>query len=214
MSEIQTINVNKVEVKLADTDDPLAQKISWNPAKSGGSNFKTQKMTVEGKRVVIERSIGAILFSLIFAIPGTLAVVLGVPFFLFDGEYFGAVFLLVWGVMFGGAGYYLLLSGKKFTIDKDQGVYYRGKAYDKMKALPEDVQGRTREIHALQLISERVRSRSKNGGTSTYFSYEMNLVLRNGERINIMDHGKGNEVEKSAIEIAELLRIPVWKAEY
>ncbi len=81
MSDIQTIRLNRVEVKLADTSDPVALKISWYPLKKGGSNFKSQKMSVHEDKIVIENSASAIAFYLIFAVPGVLGVFVGSPYF-------------------------------------------------------------------------------------------------------------------------------------
>ena len=50
MSDIKVINLNRVQVKLSDTDDPVALKTNWEPLKPGGASFKTQKL-VEYERL-------------------------------------------------------------------------------------------------------------------------------------------------------------------
>ncbi|EGR0209250.1 hypothetical protein FMH16_22280, partial [Vibrio vulnificus] len=86
MSKIQRININKVEVKLADTDDPVASKVSWDPVNPGGSNFKSQKMTILDDKIIINKTIGAYVFALLFTVPGILVLVIGSPYFLFNGK--------------------------------------------------------------------------------------------------------------------------------
>lgn len=62
------------------------------------------------------------------------------------------------------------------------------------------------DIAGLQIIAEEV------SGESTYYSYELDLVLREpqGQRVNVMDHGKGTRVQHEAEQLAELLGVPVW----
>lgn len=214
MGAIQHIRLNKVEVKLADTDDPVAQKVSWDPLKPGGSNFKTHNFVVTPTHMAVKKSIGGLLFALVFAIPGALAVFVGMPALLLKGEWFGGVFMLVWGAIFGGVGAVMLFGGKPLTFDKRAGVYFRGKQYDHRQQLPRDIQGRLADVHALQLLDERIRSNSSKGGSSTYSSYELNLVFADGERVNVLDHGKQAAVVDAAQELAGFLNVPIWQAVY
>ncbi len=209
---VQTINPDLFEVKLKDTDDPVAHKTKWEPAKPGGANFKTQKLEQEGGVFKVTPTAGHRIFSLIFLIPGLIAVVIGCPWSIAKGEWGTGFFFLLWGVMFGGAGAFMWWAQKPFTIDPLRGVYYRGKMDMSAPAtLDPTKRGSTHDIHAIQLLSERVRS-SSSSGSSAYRSYELNLVLKDGERVNVMDHGKEKAIEEAAQVIAGALNVPVWKA--
>jgi len=50
------------------------------------------------------------------------------------------------------------------------------------------------DIHALQLISEYFR-----GGGSLYDCYELNLVLENGKRINVVSHGDEDKLREDKV---------------
>ena len=63
------------------------------------------------------------------------------------------------------------------------------------------------DIHALQLISEYCR-----GSKRSYYSYELNLVLRNGRRINVMDHGDSEKLREDAKTLSQFLEKPLWDA--
>lgn len=214
MTQIQNIHLNKFELKLADTDDPVALKVSWEPVKPGGANFKTQKLNISPKRISVEKTGGAIVFALVFAIPGVLAVLIGVPLFLWQGKIFSALFMLIWGSIFGGVGILMLKSEKPLTFDKSVGVYFRGKEYKQQFSDNRENQGWLSDIYALQLLSERIHSSSSHGHSSTYLSYELNLVFKDGERVNVMDHGNAAELETSAKELAGFLNVPIWQATY
>lgn len=209
MSDIQHININKFELKLTDTDDPVAQKVSWEPARGGGSNFKTQRAEFSPNKIVVKKTLGMILFGTVFLLPGLGGLLIGAPYNFFNGEAGAGFFFILWGAGFGGAGLAMLMMSKPFTFDKLRGVFYRGKQYGSNPTGKKKTQGLISEIHAIQLISERVHS-SKNN----YTSYELNLVLKDGSRVNVMDHGKGKEVENDAKRIARFLDVPIWQAEY
>ncbi|MET1257567.1 hypothetical protein [Aliikangiella maris] len=214
MSKIQTINLKKVELKFSDTEDPVAQRTSWEPANRGGANFKAQQMIEENQKIIIKKSVGAIIFYLVFAIPGALAVVILAPYLFISGEIVPGIFAIVWGAIFGGAGFLMLLGDKNMTFDKAKGVYFRGQPRNEMITEDKSVQGSLKDIYAIQLISERIRSTSSQGGSSTYTSYELNLVLRDGSRVNVMDHGKEVAIDDAAKALAKFLNVPVWKGQF
>ncbi len=209
MDSIKEIRINKVQVKLADTDDPVAEKISWDPVKSGGANFKTQNMVEADNKIIVKPSFLARFLYSLFLLPG-----LGVMFFVsphlyLSGEITGGTSMLVLGAMFVGVSLLMLSSNKKMTFDKTSGTYFRGKRYEPSQRNDAARQGRLSDIYALQLIGESIRS--DNG---SYRSYELNLVFRNGERANVMDHGESLDVDASAKLLASYLKVPVWKATY
>ena len=63
------------------------------------------------------------------------------------------------------------------------------------------------DVHALQLLRERVR-----GSEDSYFSYELNLVFRDGHRRNVTDHGALKAIRDDAQMLAEYLQVPLWDA--
>ena len=74
------------------------------------------------------------------------------------------------------------------------------------------------DVYAIQLIKEYVRdnSGSKPGTVSyagPYYSYELNLVLKDGERMNVVDHGDLQRIRADAIRLGGFLgSLPVWDA--
>ena len=66
------------------------------------------------------------------------------------------------------------------------------------------------DVHALQLLDEQVTSTDSDNRASEYISYELNLVLKNGKRVSVMDHGDEKEIKRSAKQLSEFLSVPVW----
>jgi hypothetical protein len=63
------------------------------------------------------------------------------------------------------------------------------------------------DVHAIQLLREYCR-----GNKSSYYSYELNLVLHDGRRVNVVDHGKHSQILDEARMLSECLEVPVWDA--
>ena len=62
------------------------------------------------------------------------------------------------------------------------------------------------EVHSIQLLDEEVRRTSE----SMFWSYELNLVLRNGNRINLIDHGNQRENRWDAGDLSRMIDVPIW----
>jgi len=214
MSNIHNININNFELKLKDTDDPVAQKVKWEPAKGGGSNFKTQELEESPLLYKIVPTNSAKLFSLVFLIPGLAALFIGCPYMFYLGNVFPALFLIVWGAMFSAVGYFMIKSNITATFDKSSGRYVIGKVNQNKPQKGRMESGWLQDIHAIQLLSERIRSSSSSGGSSQYTSYELNLVFKDGERLNVMDHGKQDAVVIAAKKLGKFLNVPIWQAQY
>jgi hypothetical protein len=203
------VRSNRMESSRTDSDDALASQVSWEPLKPGGANFKTHDFEVTPTHMAVRRSAGGIGFALCFAGPGALFVLVGLHVLVNLRDPGGLAFALIGG-LFVAVGVFLLRSGSRVTFDLHAGVYYVGKAY-RPGVLSREQQGPVSAIHAVQLLQERIRSSSRSGGRSTYTSYEMNLVFTDGERLNVLDHGKAEAVLEAAQQLASALQVPIWQ---
>ncbi len=195
----------------ATLDDPVALQTEWSPLKAGGASFCTRQLVqVSPHRYEFRATLGAKAFYLIFFFIG-----LGVSIISFseineDGDIFtadvlfpgafGLAFALIGGLMF----YY---GTKPVVFDKQHDCFWKGKIPDDelLYATANEFLMPFREIHSIQLIAEHV-----SGNNNSYYSYEMNLVSRNGVRTNVVDHGKLDQVREDAKTLAEFLDVPVW----
>lgn len=174
--------------------DPIAKQTQWTPLKGGGSNFSTQKLhdPQNGHSIEFRASPGAIVFYLIFLLSG-----LGLLYiFVFKQQ---EIMILVIGLIFtliGGAMLYYGL--QKRVFDKQVSAYWRGN-----KSAANLVQ--LSQIHALQIISEYIKSKKRH-----YYSYELNLILKDGSRVNVVDHGNREQLVADAEKLSKFLSKPVW----
>ncbi|REE25627.1 hypothetical protein DFQ09_102218 [Winogradskyella pacifica] len=188
-------------------------KVSTSPLKPGGANFKTNVLIqASPSKLTYKPSIGAALFSFIF-----LAVGLGVLFYalfpLFQSHIESVSipwFLILFGLIFSGAGGFMFyLFYKPRVFDKQQGLYYTTyafKGHQSKRKLSKDYLS-LQSIIAIQIIGEHVKS-----DDGSYKSFELNLVLEDASRRNVVDHGNLKAIINDAEMLSEFLNIPIWHA--
>ncbi|WP_111977503.1 hypothetical protein [Algibacillus agarilyticus] len=201
------IDINKVELKLTDTDDPIATQIKWTPAKEGGSNFKTSTLeTIDNQKISIKPSpffrlfLGAFVgFGFLFAITGAIN---------------GDIMQTIFSAIFAAIPFKLLAKElKTIYFDKANNSIYEKKhvalqKFDPSPLLSENIN----EVHAIQIVGEHVSSKGSGGRTSNYNSYEINLVFKNLRRVCIIDHAQHNSILEDAQTISTFLNVPLWDA--
>ena len=205
-------NLNKEEtVNTAKFKDPMASQVSWKPLKKGGASFKTHHIIkVNTNEVVVKPTAGSQIFTHLFLVAGAGAI----AFFLYrlfevNGFLGVAEFAsLFFGIVFCGAALYMnkALTQNKY-FDKTQGYFWVG------KKKPNEVYNtyenpnytKLSDIHALQLIQEYI-----SGSESSYYSYELNLVLTDLSRVNVTDHSNIEALREDARDLSVFLKVPLW----
>lgn len=99
---------------------------------------------------------------------------------------------------------------RPFTLDRELGIYWNGagRKSPRRVRVSDERAGRLEDIHAVQIVSERVHSRE----AGTFDSHEINLVLGHGRRVNVCDHGDLAGTRADAARIAAFLDVPLWDA--
>lgn len=203
-------DLQKSQASNVDTqrfNDEIANRTEWFPLKSGGANFKTNILVKVSSSIYrYQLSLGGKIFIGIFAVVG-LATGVGGLLALIGGTMIGLFFLL-FGTVFSGAAYLMYRTmGAHIIFDATLGFLRRGKELPKLSG---DIQKKNdliyfNDIHAIQIISERVRS--KNG---SYLSYELNLILKDASRFNVVDHGNYAQINEDAQTLSSFLGKPIW----
>ena len=185
--------------------DPLAEKTAWTPLQSGGASFQTHTLIhTQADRVEFRSSVGMLFFSLLFMVVG--AVLSLVTFFIEEQPF---PFILI-GLVFFGAGCVMLYSSKiPVVFDKRKNFFWKGR---KTPTPGENWRERKNcvrlgEIYAVQVLAELV-----SGKNNSYYSYEINLILKDSSRLNVVDHGDKEKAQEDAQELADFLGKPLWDA--
>ena len=180
-------------------EDELALQVDWMPLVRGGSNFCTHRARLRQ---------GLTGSTLTFEVTPLVTLVCGVFVLVGVGLSIGHL----WGtasvaqeplmafvpLVFSGIGAFLFWQARRQQVCFDQSnqVFIR-------QGRPTPLQ----EVHALQLLREFVRD-----SESSYDSYELNLVCRDGRRLNVTDHGRLHAIRQDARILADYLGVPIWDA--
>lgn len=218
LENLKPLTVESTPYDPSVLNDSVAARTQWGPAKSGGASFGTHKVVrVDPQRLEFRPTGGALAFYGIF-LGGGLVVLVVTPLIGVSGivdipdDVPLAIFIAsaLSGLVCAVAGALLLRSGSApIVFDKRRGAYWRG------RVAPHELSNRhghketaaLDEVRALQVISERCTSKD-----SSYYSYELNLVLDDATRINVVDHGNIDSLREDAEALGSFLDVPVWDA--
>lgn len=198
--------------------DHVAANTQWQPAKAGGTNFCTHRLEhVSMDRMEFNARGSALLFPFAFMVMG-----LVVGFVMFgQGLKENPLMILVGciiGSIFFAVGYWLMRDWTTpIVFDKNLRHFWRGKLENTHQLSTGNTENikefcLLEDIHAIQLLSESCSSASSQGRSSTYQSYELNLIKQNGERIHVVDHGNKKHLIDDANKLGHFLGVPVWNA--
>jgi len=196
----------------ADSVPVSADQIAWSPLKPGGTSVRTYKLvrTASGD-YVFRVSFGRSFASLaIFMAGGAAGLLYGLYLLVIRWSPEG-LFLILWGTLFGfPLWWWLMLFLRRPVFDFRSRAYWRGRC--NLRRLPDRRKLRDytpfSEIAALQIVEERLHS--QKGGS--YSSYELNMILKNGTRRNVVDHGDGVRLRQDAEVLAKSLSVPLYEA--
>ncbi len=174
---------------MARFDDPIARTTEWKPLKRGGSNFRTHTLVQrDGHRIALDKSVGFYLFGAAFLVTGLVCSGFGVS----SGEWM----LTLFGLPFAAVGLWIVIP-RKILFDAETRQFTAG--------------GKTTyfgTIHAIQIVAERV----DGGDSADYTSYELNLVLKDGQRVHVIDHADLGSIRSNAQRLAGHIGCQVWDA--
>ena len=159
---------------------------------------------MDSTRIEFKATKGAVLFYSVFLLVG-LGVMIG---FAAGGDLQDSLLPLIFGAVFALVGGALLYFGAApIVFDTRKGSYWKGRTspYDVRHTSELKHHAPLDRIHALQLVSEYVR-----GNKSSYYSFELNLVLDDGSRMNVVDHGNFARLHEDARTLSEFLGKPLW----
>ncbi len=177
----------------------------WESIASEGSNFYTQRLVKYSNGLIkVRPTVKQILFHLRFILSGLFALLVAFGLFVVLENHISIFPVLIGGIF--------LWFGINNMRQKETVIFDLDTAqFSKKEEDQENINIPFSQIHGLQLIEVyNKESRTNMGDSDRYYSYELNLILKNAERVNIMSHGDKNEMIKDTKMLAAYLSVPIW----
>lgn len=213
--KINSIKGTLLSFDPSSQDDPIARKTSWNSVKPLECMFRAhQAKIITVNRLEFCATKSAKLFYLVFFFAGS-GVIINIIYniFLSGGLITNSdtLILLLVGLVFasvGGGMYYY--GTEPIVFSKSNGFFWKGrKSSSELNDCTNKYKNITKikQIYALQIIPKYCR-----GKDSSHRGYELNIVLNNAERINIVSHTNLVELRKDGATLADFLGKIIWDA--
>ena len=194
-------------------DDPIAQQTKWSRAQKGGSNILGHKLVrIDHGRMEFRVTI--------------LSVFACVALILFGAAFTGSCFsngqfnhkyipqaLIGLAALCGGA--WMLYSGTSpWVFDKREGAFWKGRKVPDTTIRWKESSNyvRLENIYALQLISYTTSRKNDPSHVSSRTFYEINLILQDSSRVNVVHRSNKKGIRRDAAVLAEFLDKPLWDA--
>jgi hypothetical protein len=210
---MKTIEARKPERPWAD--DPIAKSIEWDEPAVGGGGVGHKLYYVGSSRVEFRPAhprswyISTQLMGV-----GAAAII-----YFSSGSTEQIILALLSFIGLGALGWLLFLFAlKPVVFDKSSGLFWQGKKKAEQVSgnPPAKYSGRIDDIYALQLILTYFIMESPESAkdSRTYPQYQVNLVMKNGTRINVVEYSSGSSDRsiKNARALSLFLGKPLWDA--
>ena len=190
--------LNNGPVRIHPNNDPIANKTHWQSMASGAAKFKMQQLETSKTGFNLSASFEIKLFCWAFIVGGLAPISIEYLFMWENIEFIldpllsaPGMFVLV-GVILSWA-----FTGNNIEFNKLSRSIHTSE-----RNIPFS------EVYALQVIS----SLAGGHGHGIYRNNELNLVLNDGQRINLLNHGGIEAFEYQELQLSKLLNVPVWQA--
>lgn len=208
----------RLDAYLISVSDEIIKKTSFIPLKRWWTNIKSHDLIIDNNWNYLfqVKWFFPILFLIMFSIPIiATTIIFSIDIIIkktlnwdmiwdFLGQIISSlIFLAPAGILF----YFLYRS---YIFDFQNGYFYDTRLTKKLFEFLHQEKYKDKiipisEIHGLQIISEWV-----HGKNTSYTSYELNMILKDSRRVNIIDHGNIEEIRKNADELASKLWVKVY----
>jgi hypothetical protein len=145
----------------------------------------------------------ALLFPLMFIAAGFVPLITMIPTGIRQGEIIGVVIGISLSIAFFSMGLWLFFKMKVPSIfDKSVGCFWKGKLDPLL--VEKDIGPnccKLDQIHAIQLLRDHC---------TNHYTYELNLILKDGRRVNAVEHGDIRHLRKDAEILGNFLNVPIW----
>ncbi len=194
-------------------NNPLASKIDWQPLYCNGSRVQDYFLDdSDPQRIIFKCSKKKYAAAGVFIGIGLVALSLAIMAFFSDANqrlemfgfaaFFGGVFLIAGTLMWR-------MTTVPKVFDLENSCYYQAKI--KPNQLLDFATQQKTDFTSLSLIKalQIIHKESRHNGQA-YASYQLNLILQDASRVNILSHSNYQAIIEGAEVLAKKLTVPLW----
>ncbi len=183
--------------------DPIAEQILWSPlTQKGGTNLCTHRVVIRCDEHLEFRPTSQSSMAVVaMLVAGGVFPVIGGAIGIGHGNVNSAIALIATGLVLGAAGTLIWLDLRQPRVFNLQ--------YDFFRLSPRSsrtFEGKSSDVHALQIVSRYVTMNE----SQDFHCHELNLVLKNAARLNVIAHGSYGDLRDDATTLSQFLNVPVW----
>jgi len=203
--EVSLLKMNKEQQLLniiQHIEDPIAQKTEWTPLNRHTASFITHKLIK--KSFSLMQFEATLELKIFYLFPALFGIFLGMAF---SNSFNIIIFVICIILILAGILLYLF-NTKPIIFDKNKGYIWKGKIKDYPYQIIENNKIKCislNQIYAIQLLRSSLR---------WVVSYEINLILKDGKRYDVLGHYNLEKIKKDAETLSKFLRIPLWDITY
>jgi hypothetical protein len=176
-------------MKIKDTPIDLKKAL-----RQKGPKFRSHTVIFDENVADLKPTISSLLFCVVYIIVGIFLLTLAVIVYVKNHQLDFAIFLGGFGIAITTFGFALIMPFvKQVTFDKNRGSFKNNI----------DRKVKIKNIVSLQILNKIITS--KNG--LSYPCYELNMLTKNGRRINILNHNDITQLKSDAEKLAEFLSV-------
>lgn len=220
--KLHQIKEEKMSNYLNSIDDEIVKKSSFLALKKGWYNFETHNLIEDNFWNLIFKAIlfFPYLFVLVFSMPLiftllNLTIYISTEYNNINLNELSNYASSIWAFCIFPIPFVILFYNwfQSKIFDFQNWYYYDLRYKNNIFSLINDEKYRNKiidlkQIHALQIISERVYNKN-----SSYTSYELNMILQDSSRVNIVDYSNLETIKSNAELLWNRLKIKIWELE-
>jgi hypothetical protein len=161
-----------------------------------GPKFLSHTVMISGNYAYLRPTIGSMLFCFIYIVVGAFLITLATYIMITSGKLDLAIFIGGFGVAIATFGVTLIQPFlKRARFDRKKGIFDNGV---------------DRNVKLEQILSLQVNNKVvKRKQALNYHCYELNMLTKNGRRINVLNHNSINQILIDAQLLKSFLKIEV-----
>jgi len=161
-----------------------------------GPKFLSHTVMAKGDTVFLRPTMGAMIFCIIYIVVGLFLLGLAGVIYWKSSQLDLTVFIGIFGSAIGMFGIALIRPFmKRAKFDKDTGLFDNN----------QDRDVKLKHIVSLQILNKMI----ERGQAPSYECFELNLLTKNGRRINILNHNDLQQMQLDAAVLANFLKVEV-----